>query len=92
MEPARKELEAAIDEVNFNVPTCPVYQNVTAKAVTSPDEIKQNLKAQLTGSVRWTQSVQQMIDDGATQFAELGPGKALSGMIKKINREAEILS
>lgn len=92
MEPARQELEAAIDEVNFLAPVCPIYQNVSAKPVTDPQEIKQNLKAQLTGSVRWTQSVQQMIDDGATQFAELGPGKALSGMIKKINREVEILS
>lgn len=92
MEPAREELEAAIDKVEFSAPLCPVYQNVVARAVTDPLEIKQNLKAQLTGSVRWTQSVQQMIKDGASQFAELGPGKALSGMVKKINREVEILS
>lgn len=92
MEPARAELESAIDDVNFRAPICPVYQNVVARAVTDPLEIKQNLKAQLTGSVRWTQSVQQMIEDGAKRFAELGPGKALSGMVKKINREVEILS
>lgn len=86
MAPAKEELAAAIASVTFNAPTCPVYQNVTAKAVVSPDEIKQNLIEQLTGAVRWTQSVQAMIADGAAQFTEVGPGKVLQGLINKIDK------
>ncbi|MBR6285868.1 MAG: ACP S-malonyltransferase [Bacteroidaceae bacterium] len=87
MQPAKDELEAAIQATNFHEPKCPVYQNVDAKAHTNPEEIKANLIAQLTASVRWTQEVQNMIADGATDFTECGPGKALQGMIAKINRE-----
>ena len=87
MEPAREELAAAIAETNFSEPSCPVYQNVVAKAVTSPEEIKENLIAQLTAPVRWTQSVQQMIADGADHFVELGPGKVLTGLLRKIDRD-----
>ncbi|MEX2596496.1 MAG: ACP S-malonyltransferase [Salibacteraceae bacterium] len=90
MEPARKELQAAIEATQFHQPICPVYQNVTASAVTDPDQIKANLIAQLTAPVRWTQSVQQMVEDGATHFIEVGPGKVLSGLVKKIHREAEV--
>ena len=86
MAPAKEELAAAIAAVTFNAPLCPVYQNVTATAVTNPDEIKKNLVEQLTGAVRWTQSVQAMIRDGATQFTEVGPGKVLQGLINKIDR------
>jgi [acyl-carrier-protein] S-malonyltransferase len=86
MEPARVELEAAINATNVSAPVCPVYQNVTAKAETNPDAIKENLKKQLTASVKWTQTVKNMIADGATSFVEVGPGKALQGMIKKIDR------
>jgi [acyl-carrier-protein] S-malonyltransferase len=92
MEPAREELAAAIEATAFNNPTCPVYQNVTASAISNPAEIKQNLIAQLTGAVRWTQSVQQMIADGATSFTEVGPGKVLVGLINKINKEVETIS
>lgn len=88
MEPAREELAAAIESTTFSTPTCPVYQNVVAKAVTNPSEIKENLIAQLTAPVRWTQSVQQMIADGCTEFVEVGPGKVLQGLVKKINRDA----
>ena len=88
MEPAREELEAAIKATTFSTPICPVYQNVTATAVSSPEEIKKNLIIQLTAPVRWTQSVQQMIADGATSFTEVGPGKVLSGLIGKIDKEA----
>jgi [acyl-carrier-protein] S-malonyltransferase len=87
MEPAREELEAAINNTLFNTPVCPVYQNVVAKAVTDPEEIKRNLIAQLTGPVRWTQCVQAMIADGATHFTECGPGKVLQGLVGKINKE-----
>lgn len=87
MEPAREELEAAINNTLFNNPVCPVYQNVVAKAVTDPEEIKRNLIAQLTGPVRWTQCVQAMIADGATHFTECGPGKVLQGLVGKINKE-----
>ena len=87
MEPAREELEAAIKNTTFNTPICPVYQNVVAKAVTDPEEIKANLIAQLTGPVKWTQCVQAMIADGATHFTECGPGKVLQGLIGKINKE-----
>jgi [acyl-carrier-protein] S-malonyltransferase len=86
MEPARVELEAAINETKVSNPTCPVYQNVTAKAETDPEIIKDNLKKQLTASVKWTQTVNNMISDGATSFYEVGPGKALQGMVKKIDR------
>lgn len=88
MEPAREELAKAIEATNIATPKCPVYQNVDAKPHTDPTEIKANLVAQLTASVRWTQSVEEMIADGATEFVECGPGKVLQGMIKKINREA----
>lgn len=89
MEPAREELAAAIESTSFNQPICPVYQNVTASAVHHPDEIKKNLIVQLTAPVKWTQSIQQMIADGASSFTEVGPGKVLSGLIKKIDRSAE---
>ncbi|HPR28561.1 MAG: ACP S-malonyltransferase [Chitinophagales bacterium] len=89
MEPARQELAEAINTTAFNTPICPVYQNVTASAVTDPEAIKSNLIAQLTAPVRWTQSVQQMVADGATTFIEVGPGKVLQGLVKKIAPEAE---
>lgn len=92
MEPARVELEAAINATTFNTPVCPVYQNVTALAVSSPDQIKKNLIAQLTAPVRWTQTVQQMIADGATSFVEVGPGKVLQGLVKKVNKDIEAIS
>ncbi|APY08813.1 [acyl-carrier-protein] S-malonyltransferase [Winogradskyella sp. J14-2] len=88
MEPAREELAAAIENTTFSKPNCPIYQNVTASAITDENEIKANLISQLTAPVRWTQSVQQMIADGATHFTEVGPGKVLQGLVKKINREA----
>ena len=87
MQPAKDELQAAIEATTFQTPICPVYQNVDAKPHTDPTEIKANLIAQLTNSVRWTQCVQNMIADGATDFTECGPGKTLQGMIAKINRE-----
>jgi len=90
MEPAREELAAAIESTNFSTPICPVYQNVTASAVSDPAEIKKNLIIQLTAPVRWTQSVKQMIADGATLFTELGPGNVLQGLIKKIDKDAEV--
>ncbi|AUC23934.1 [acyl-carrier-protein] S-malonyltransferase [Polaribacter sejongensis] len=86
MEPARAELAAAIEATVFSKPTCAVYQNVVAKAVTSPDEIKENLIAQLTAPVKWTQCVQAMIADGGTEFIEVGPGKVLQGLMRKIDR------
>ncbi|MBX7095596.1 MAG: ACP S-malonyltransferase [Flavobacteriales bacterium] len=92
MEPARIELEAAINSTHFNTPVCPVYQNVTASAVNNAEEIKKNLVAQLTAPVAWTQSVKQMVADGATQFVEVGPGKVLQGLVKKIAPEAEAAS
>lgn len=92
MEPAREELAAAIEATTFASPICPVYQNVTAKAVTDPLQIKNNLIAQLTGAVKWTQSVNQMITDGATSFTEVGPGKVLVGLVNKINKEVETIS
>jgi len=88
MEPAREELAAAIEATTFSTPICPVYQNVTASAVSDPAEIKKNLIIQLTAPVKWTQSVQQMIKDGATLFTEVGPGKVLAGLIGKIDKEA----
>lgn len=92
MEPAREELAAAIENTTFSKPNCPIYQNVTANAVINEAEIKANLISQLTAPVRWTQSVQQMIADGATLFTEVGPGKVLQGLVKKINRESETAS
>lgn len=87
MEPARKELQAAIEATTFHAPNCPVYQNVSAKAVLDKDEIKQNLIDQLIGAVKWTQCVQAMIADGATRFTECGPGKVLQGLVLKINKD-----
>ncbi len=87
MQPAKDELQQAIEATEFSTPRCPIYQNVDGKPHTNPDEIKQNLIAQLTSPVRWTQCVQQMIADGATDFTECGPGKALQGMIAKISKE-----
>ena len=87
MEPAKAELSYAIEKAHFNTPFCPVYQNVVAKAVTDPLEIKINLIAQLTGPVMWAQSVEQMIADGASHFTECGPGNVLQGLVAKINRD-----
>ncbi|WP_425077646.1 ACP S-malonyltransferase [Psychroserpens sp. S379A] len=92
MEPAREELAAAIENTTFSKPNCPIYQNVTASAITDENEIKANLISQLTAPVRWTQSVKQMIEDGATLFTEVGPGKVLQGLVKKINRASETAS
>ncbi|MBT6235398.1 MAG: ACP S-malonyltransferase [Bacteroidetes bacterium] len=89
MQPAREELAKAIEEATFNTPSCPVYQNVSTQGETDPATIKANLIAQLTSSVKWTQSVQNMIADGATSFTEVGPGKALQGMLAKIDRSVE---
>ena len=90
MNPAKIELAAAIEATTFNTPICPVYQNVVAKAVTNPTEIKQNLIAQLTGAVKWTQTVQAMVADGATHFTEVGPGKVLQGLLQKVHKEAVV--
>ncbi len=92
MKPAQEKLAAAIEAASFNTPRCPIYQNVTTTAVTNPEEIKFNLNAQLTAPVKWTQSVQQMIKDGATEFIEVGPGKVLQGLVKKIDRSADTKS
>ncbi len=92
MQPAAVELEAAINATKFHAPVCPVYQNVTANAVTDPAAIQKNLIAQLTGSVKWTQTVQQMIADGATTFIEVGPGKVLQGLVKKVDPAVEAMS
>ena len=92
MEPAKIELEAAINATNFSSPVCPVYQNVSAKAVSDPNEIKNNLILQLTAPVRWTQTLQNMIADGASHFTEVGPGKVLQGLVKKVNKEMEAVS
>jgi [acyl-carrier-protein] S-malonyltransferase len=92
MEPAREELAAAIEGTRFSTPICPVYQNVNAKPSTNVEEIKRNLIAQLTAPVRWTQSVQQMVQDGATTFVECGPGKVLQGLVKKISPQVEVMS
>ncbi len=86
MEPAREELAAAIEATTFSQPTCPVYQNVTASAVTDPSEIKKNLVAQLTAPVKWTQTMNAMIADGASEVVEVGPGKVLQGLFKKVDR------
>ena len=87
MKVAEEELQGAIQSITFNAPSCPVYQNVVAMPVTDPATIKQNLINQLTGPVKWTQSVQAMIADGATEFTEVGPGKVLQGLIQKIQKE-----
>lgn len=87
MEPARLELEAAIRQTPISAPRCPIYLNVTAHGVTDPEAIKANLINQLTGAVRWTQTMQQMIADGASEFTEVGPGKVLQGLLKKVNRQ-----
>ena len=92
MEPAREELAQAIENTNFSTPSCPVYQNVTASAVSDATEIKKNLIIQLTAPVKWTQSVQQMIEDGATEFIEVGPGNVLQGLVKKINKDVQTAS
>lgn len=92
MEPAREKLEKAIKETTFNTPICPVYQNVSTTAVSDVEEIKKNLIAQLTAPVKWTQSVQNMVKDGASIFLECGPGKVLQGLVKKIHKEAETAS
>lgn len=87
MEPAKKELETAIKKTKFNNPICPVYQNFTAEPVTNPDEIKLNLIAQLTAPVKWTQTMKNMLGNGASSFTELGPGRVLRGLVKKVNRK-----
>ncbi len=89
MEPAREELAAAIEQTQFSIPVCPVFQNVNAQPVTNPDEIKQNLIAQLTAPVRWTQTVKNMIAAGAVSFTEIGPGKVLQGLVKKVDSNIE---
>ena len=88
MDPAKVELEQAINSTNFSKPICPVYQNVTTVAETVPDVIKKNLIAQLTAPVKWTQSVEHMVADGAVEFIEVGPGSVLQGLVKKIAKEA----
>ena len=90
MEPAREELSKAIESTTFSVPVCPVYQNVSTVAETNPDTIKANLVAQLTAPVKWTQSVQHMVADGATEFVELGPGSVLQGLIGKIAKDVTL--
>jgi len=90
MAPAREELKTMIEKTTFYTPTCPVYQNVAAKAIVDKEEIKKNLIEQLTGAVRWTQSVQTMIADGASAFTEVGPGKVLQGLILKINKTMQV--
>ncbi|MFM2385918.1 MAG: [acyl-carrier-protein] S-malonyltransferase [Bacteroidota bacterium] len=89
MEPAKEELKSAIEATTFHEPMCPVYQNVNAKAVTDAATIKQNLIEQLTGAVRWTQCITNMVADGATKFTEVGPGNVLQGLVKKIHKDAE---
>lgn len=86
MEPAREELAKAIEETTFNQPNCPIYQNVTTTAVTDPEEIKKNLIAQLTAPVKWTQTMKQMLEDGMESYTEVGPGKVLQGLLKKVDR------
>lgn len=92
MEPARVELEDAIKATKFSTPICPVYQNVNASPTSDPEEIKKNLVAQLTAPVRWTQTMERMIADGASSFTEVGPGKVLQGLVKKVKRDIEVLS
>lgn len=92
MNPASEELEEAINNTEFKKPICPIYQNVLAEGISDPAEIKQNLIAQLTNSVKWTQSVKQMLEDGAEHFIEVGPGKVLQGLVKQVNREVIVES
>jgi [acyl-carrier-protein] S-malonyltransferase len=92
MMPAQQELEKAIGETQFSQPICPIYQNYTANAVSDPNAIKSNLIAQLTAPVKWTQTMEQMIADGATKFYEAGPGKVLQGLVKKVNKDIEAIS
>ena len=92
MQPAQKELEDAINNTKFSIPICPVYQNVNANSVTDPEEIKQNLILQLTAPVRWTQISENMIKDGCTSFVEVGPGKVLQGLVKKVKNDVEAVS
>lgn len=92
MEAARAELESAINATTINTPMCPVYQNIDAKPYTDPESIKHNLIAQLTGAVRWTQTVKKMLEDGATSFTEVGPGNVLQGLVKKVDRSVETSS
>lgn len=92
MEPAKLELQTAIEQTEITSPICPIYQNVNAQPTTDPAVIKINLIAQLTGAVRWTQTVANMITDGATEFVEVGPGNVLQGLVKKVNREAQTSS
>ena len=92
MEPAREQLADAILKTKVQKPSCPIYQNVTAQTVSNPDIIKSNLIAQLTAPVRWTQTMKRMISDGATSFTEVGPGKVLIGMVKKVDRGMEVIS
>lgn len=92
MEPAREKLEKAIADTVFHHPLCPIYQNVSTTAMSDVDMIKENLIAQLTAPVKWTQSVQNMVNDGASQFLECGPGKVLQGLVKKIYKDAQTAS
>ena len=92
MEPAKIELQAAIENTAIAAPICPVYQNVDAKPYTEPAQIKENLIKQLTGAVRWTQTVEHMLADGATEFVEVGPGNVLQGLVKKVSREVQTSS
>jgi [acyl-carrier-protein] S-malonyltransferase len=92
MQPAALELEEAISETHFSIPICPVYQNVNAKAVNTPDDIRKNLISQLTAPVRWTQTIQNMVAGGATHFIEVGPGKVLQGLVKKVSSTSEAMS
>lgn len=92
MQPAEEELAQAIEQTTFNTPICPIYQNVSTTAITDPEQIKKNLIAQLTAPVKWTQSVQNMLSDGAAEFIEVGPGNTLQGLIKKIDRSANTRS
>lgn len=92
MQPAQEELKNAIQATTFKEPICPIYQNIDAKATRKPDQIQENLIKQLTGAVRWTQTIQNMIADGSTSFTEVGPGKVLQGLVKKVDRKMEVAS
>ncbi|MFB6305586.1 MAG: ACP S-malonyltransferase [Flavobacteriales bacterium] len=90
MEPAGKELKEAIDKTDFNDPICPIYQNVTATPTDNPDEIRKNLNKQLTSPVKWTQTIKNMLNDGGTSFTEIGPGRVLQGLVKKVDPQVEV--
>ena len=92
MQPAQEELKNAIQATTFKEPICPIYQNIDAKATRNPDQVQENLIKQLTGAVRWTQTIQNMIADGSTSFTEVGPGKVLQGLVKKVDRKMEVAS